>query len=172
MASMVPQVTEHLSQEQLNWFKKWTGLLDMEFADSRGGAELKDLWCLSPAEREDRGQAITGLRLESVTQGQHRFVRPEAGVAGTGRGQGLSSGELVVVSTDSCLALSMGPIISLTAGGVEVTLDRDLTQLASEGAVFHLDMYTFTRAPSPAAMRAWLGSSVTAQRLPDFWRLV
>ena len=141
MASMVPQVTEHLSQEHLDWFKKWTGLLDMEFTDSRGGAELKDLWCLSPAEREARGQAMTGLRLESVTQGQHRFVRPEAGVAGTGRGQGLSSGELVVVSTDSCLALSMGPIISLTAGGVEVTLDRDLTQLASEGALFHLDRY-------------------------------
>ena len=75
--------------------------------------------------------------------GQHRFVRPEASVAGTGRGQGLSSGELVVVSTDTCLTL----IISLTAGSVEVTLDRDLTQLSSEGAVFQ-DRYIYQRAQS------------------------
>ena len=147
MASMVPQVTGHLSQKHLDWFKKWTDLLDMEFADSRGGAELKDLWCLSPAEREARGQAITALRLETVTSGQHRFVRPET-AARTGRGQGLSSGELVVVSTDSCLALSMGPITSLTSSSVEVILDRDLTQLASEGAVFHLDRYIYQSAQS------------------------
>ena len=34
MASIVPQVTEHLFQDHLDWFRKWTGLLDMEFTDS------------------------------------------------------------------------------------------------------------------------------------------
>ena len=167
MASMVPQVTEHLSQEHLDWFKKWTDLLDMEFADSRGGAELKDLWCLSPAEREARGQAITGLRLESVTAGQHRFVRPEAGVTRTG--QGLSSGELVVVSTDSSLALSMGPITSLTAGSAEVMLDRDLTQLAAEGAVFHLDRYIYQSGQSSCyvGVARLLSDSPEAARLRE-----
>ena len=59
-------------------------------------------------------------------------------MAGTGRGQDLSSGELVVTSTDSH------------------------PQHGTD---------TFTRGPSPAAMRAWLGRSVTARRPPDFWRL-
>ena len=148
MATMVPQVTGHLSQQHLDWFKKWTDLLDMELTDSRGGAELKDLWCLSPAERETRGQALTRLRLESVTAGLHRFVRPEAGVASSGRGQGICVGELVVVSTDSCLALSQGLVRTLEAGSVEVSLDRDLSQLASEGAVFHLDRYIYQSAQS------------------------
>ena len=35
----------------------------------------------------------------------------------------------------------MGHIISLTVGSVEVTLDRDLTQMASEGALFLQDRY-------------------------------
>ena len=96
MALIVPQVTEQQSQDHLDWFRKWTGLLDMEFTGL-----VEDLI----PDRETRGQA------EAVTVGQHRFVRSEAGVAGTGRGQGLSSGELVVTSTDSCLALSMGYII-------------------------------------------------------------
>ena len=54
MASMVPQVTEHLFQDHLDWFRKWTGLLDMEFTDSSRGPDT---------DREARDQAVTGLRL-------------------------------------------------------------------------------------------------------------
>ena len=79
--------TEHWSQDHLDWFQKWTGLLDLEFTFTDSSRE---------PDREARDQAVTGLRLDSVN------TRLEAGVARTGRGQGLSSGELVVVSTDSC----------------------------------------------------------------------
>ena len=105
----------------------------MELTDSSGRAELKDLWCLSPSDREARDQAVTGLRLDSFTPGQHRFVRPEA----------RASAQESWWSSPQTLALSMGHIISLTAGSVEVILDRDLTQLASEDALFHLGRYIY-----------------------------
>ena len=83
---------------------------------------------MSPTDGEARDQAVTGLRLESVTVGQHRFVRPEA----------RASAQESWWSSPQTLALSMGHIISLTAGSVEVILDRDLTQLASEDAFFQM----------------------------------
>ena len=145
MAELATQATAHLSPHHLAWFRKWTELLDLECEDARAAAQLKDLWCLSPGEREARGQAMAGLRLESVTAGRHRFVRAGARAE---PGRGLADGELVVVSTDTCLALAQGVASRVEAGSVEVSLDRDLSQLGAEAAVFHLDRYVYQSAQS------------------------
>ena len=148
MAELVNQATSHLSSEHLEWFRKWTQLLDLEFHHAKGGAELKDLWCLTPSERETRGQAVSGLSLESVSSSllEHRFVRDKS----IDVRQGLAQGELVVVSTDKFLALSQGMIRMIDTNCVLVTFDKDLSKYVSQEGktVFHLDRYIYQSAQS------------------------
>ena len=146
MGQLVSQTLHHLSDAHIAWFGQWSSLLDLESQDSsRSGGELSDLWCVSPGERESRGQAVSGLVLESVSGLEHRFTR-------SGHNTGVSAltvGEVVVVSTDSLLALSQGVIRSTDLNSLVVSLDRDLSSHSSGADVrFHVDRFVYQSAQS------------------------
>merc|ERR1719369_1329407 len=138
MAGLVKESISHLQEPDLAWFKKWTDLLDMEVeaAARKGGQEVKDLWCLTPEEREKRGQAVAGLVLEKVGEDGHLFTR-ETEVYNS---QGLVVGEVVIVSSGTELALAQGVLKSIESNKIVIWLDRDLSK---HGPVFTVDRYTY-----------------------------
>ena len=140
MATLVPQSTSHLTAGHLTWFSKWTGLLDLEAREAGSGAELKDLWCLAAEERERRGQAYAGVRLERVEEESHFFTRDTA----LDWRQGPSPGEVVLVSSPSSLALAQGVLKSVDSNSLLVSLDKSLPA----DSVYHVDRMIYSSANS------------------------
>ena len=141
MATLVPQSTSHLTAGHLAWFSKWTGLLDLEAREARSGAELKDLWCLPAEERERRGQAYAGVRLERVEEEElHLFTRDTA----LDWRQGPAPGEVVLVSSPSCLALAQGVLKSVDTNSLLVSLDKSLPA----DSLYHVDRMIYSSANS------------------------
>ena len=76
MAKLAPEATAHLTSAHLDWFLRWIGLLELEGAQSQSQGGVRDLWCLHPWQREERGQAAAGLALIRVDgESLHTFSR-------------------------------------------------------------------------------------------------
>ena len=140
MADLVPKATAHLRRPHLAWFSKWSRLLDLEAGGARGGAQLRDLWCLEPGERERRGQAYTGLTLTRTEAGDHTFTREAA----LDWRQGPTAGEMVVVSSLSSLALAQGMLRSVDTKTLLVSLDKTLPV----DSTYHVDRMVYSSANS------------------------
>ena len=62
MSELVPQALGHLTDEDMEFFNKWSKMSSLESGEARKGSKLKNLWCMTPAQRELQGQAITDLK--------------------------------------------------------------------------------------------------------------
>ena len=140
MAELAYRATAHLRLSHLAWFDKWSGLLDLEAGGARGAAQLKDLWCLEPGERERRGQAYAELRLSRAEGGEHSFTREAA----LDWRQGPTVGEMVVVSSLTSLALAQGMLRSVESNTLLVSLDKTLPV----GSTYHVDRMIYSSANS------------------------
>ena len=172
MAKHVPSALVHLQEKHVAWFQHWVGLLDREAEqDGRCGQQLRDLWLGHPEEREERGQAASGLALYSVGEEGHCFTRE----GGRQARAVLAAGEVVTVSSDTELALTQGVVRSEDGSRLVVRLDRDLS---GHKGVFCVDRFVYAggqagcysglarlMADSPAAGR--LRAAVIDLELPE-----
>jgi len=162
MNGLVQENLCHLEKSHLDWFKRWSDLLDLEVAtgERKGGQELKDLWCMTPDQRELRGQAIINLSIDSVIEGAHWFIRDDV----INLSQGLMVGEVVIVSSEAELALAQGVIHQIESKKVLVLLDRDLSQ---HGPIFTIDRYTYQggQASCYVGLARLMGDTIQAERL-------
>ena len=137
MAKLVPSALVHLQEKHVAWFQHWVGLLDREAEqDGRCGQQLRDLWLGHPEEREERGQAASGLALHSVGEEGHCFTRE----GGRQARAVLAAGEVVTVSSDTELALTQGVVRSEDGSRLVVRLDRDLS---GHKGVFCVDRFVY-----------------------------
>ena len=145
MEVLIPQAVGHLSQKCLNFFHRWCVILHLELAESRTGA-VRALWCQDPEKREEKGSCLSFLKLSKaelvgINSWKHEFIRPGKKFPMTS----LSLNDMVVVSTNSSIALSQGFIVSFTDSKVEILLDRKLASLSCN---YHADACHYQSAVS------------------------
>lgn len=51
MAKIVPSVIGHLSERHINYFSRWSYLLELEELEKRQPTSVKELWFSNPSER-------------------------------------------------------------------------------------------------------------------------
>ena len=162
MAKLAPEATSHLASTHLDWFLRWIGLLELEGAQSRGQGGVRDLWCLHPWQREERGQAAAGLALIRVDgESLHTFSREtRAGKVC------LEVGEVVTVSTAKSLAIAQGVIRAEDGLKLVVELDRKLDSSCEK---FTVDRWNYQggQAACYTGLAKVMGSSEAAGRLRE-----
>ncbi|XP_077301776.1 DNA replication helicase/nuclease 2 [Arctopsyche grandis] len=133
----------HLASEDVNYFLNWCRLLMIEDSEKFDGLQRKDIWNLTPSERERKGKCISGLVILSVssndTRFEHTFKRLESSVTRENRVSSLQSGDYVVISSCDKYGESSGTITGLDSDTVSVLLNRDLTKRNSHATVYTID---------------------------------
>ncbi|CAL4122921.1 unnamed protein product, partial [Meganyctiphanes norvegica] len=133
MGTLVPQVTQHLHESHLEYFRHWVLLLHLEIADERQDSAIRSLWCQDAEKRESLGNCLSGLRIkERVEEPErdqflHRLSRKNSNSNLTPLNHiGLQPGDNIVVSSETEIVLSMGVIVSCNADTVEIIIDRNI----------------------------------------------
>ena len=138
MAKLAPEATAHLTSHHLDWFLRWIALLELEGAQGQGQGGVRDLWCLHPWQREEKGQAAAGLALVRVDgESLHTFSRERRVVKVC-----LEVGEVVTVSTAKSLAIAQGVVRAEDGLKLVVELDRKLEQ-PSASEKFTVDRWNY-----------------------------
>ncbi|XP_050717882.1 DNA replication ATP-dependent helicase/nuclease DNA2-like [Eriocheir sinensis] len=151
MASLVPQHTAHLSPQHLEYFRHWCLLMQLEAGEELGGGRA--LWCRGPVHREGKGECLAWLVVASpppveVQPGAflHTLVRGSRhpGPAPPLASVGLHTGDMVVASSTTALALAAGTIQGFSGGAVLVELERPLP--AGPAHHYHLDLFQYANS--------------------------
>ena len=162
MAKLAPEATAHLTSHHLEFFLRWITLLELEGAQSHGQGGVRDLWCLHPWQREERGQAASGLTLLRV-DGEilHTFSREKKVNKVC-----LEVGEVVTVSTAKSLAIAQGVVRAEDGLRLVVELDR---KLESGDEKFTVDRWNYQGGQGACytGLASLLGSSEAAGRLRE-----
>ncbi|XP_065558238.1 DNA replication ATP-dependent helicase/nuclease DNA2-like [Artemia franciscana] len=150
MAYLVPTLTKHLTDEDLEFFKKWTSLLRIEQTEAWSRSSLKDLWTISSIERQKKGSCIANLRVASSTSENGDEWRSELVKTKNYQHEALTGvvqiGDSLVVSTKSKLAIDIVHVTTIENEKIHVLGERDLhAQLKEEEEVF-LDKTEFGNA--------------------------
>ena len=159
MNELVPQTTQHLNEDEINFFAKHSIMAQLERNEAGKFSRIKSLWCNTPMQRESMGNAIANLQIIPVNQHQnkdnaagfrHIFAKnvlTEGSVIPNGV---FNIGELVMVGTEEMIALSQGTINFIDENQIIVVLDRDLhnLQVVKENNIFHLDRYEYSSGSS------------------------
>ncbi len=140
MSELVPEVLNHLNEEDMNFFNHWSRLNSLESGEARKASRLKSLWCVTPQQRELQGQAIAGLTLcnDKCTLKK----------ADNGKDLGASfsifqPGDMVVVSSMAGeLALAQGVVLELTHSSIKLSLDKEII---SKNPLFVIDKFEFAQ---------------------------
>ncbi|GLH12203.1 Regulator of nonsense transcripts 1 homolog [Gryllus bimaculatus] len=137
---------KHLSHEHLNYVVHWSNLLWLEEKDKSRNA-LTDLWSIPAEKREAKGRCLCNLQLnepvkfKDVDSYSHVFRKNNEGKFDTNSSQ-ISSGSMVLVSTDCRVAIAFGIIEDFNSLSVRVDIPRDLSQVGElYGNSFKLDLY-------------------------------
>ncbi|XP_046980217.1 DNA replication ATP-dependent helicase/nuclease DNA2-like isoform X1 [Schistocerca americana] len=134
----------HLSEESINYFLWWTGLLGLEEAQRLSNSKLADLWKLSAADREKRGSCASELSLEGKAIQCGSVFRQRLVVSNRDRDLttigGLAEGDFVLVSSNLRIAVTTGTIDKIDPFGIDIILNRDLRS-RHYGDKFHIDVY-------------------------------
>ncbi|KAH9914176.1 Dna2-domain-containing protein [Epithele typhae] len=134
--------TGHLTQTQINFFKKWETLVSLEERDLV--RFRKELWMLTAHEREDKGRCFADMVLDAAPpsfaptsvkdprthRSTYRFVRAAEGDPARSLLSGhMGVGDAVVVSVDPGLfALARGFIAELGPDSIVVGVDHALDE--------------------------------------------
>ncbi|XP_022208563.1 DNA replication ATP-dependent helicase/nuclease DNA2 [Drosophila obscura] len=134
MAIMLPDILDHLTDEDQEFFHHWCGILALEDKHSRASYKQPTIWTEDPVARQQQGRAIIQLRLYPgqlalKTDGrfeQNMELPRHADPSINLHLCGFDVGEYVVVSTASRMAVAAGNIVSLECRRLSIALDRDL----------------------------------------------
>ncbi|XP_076435197.1 DNA replication ATP-dependent helicase/nuclease DNA2-like [Babylonia areolata] len=139
MSSLVPEALSHLSDSHLSYVRHWLLCLDLEAA-AQHAHSLRNIWCMSSADREEQGDCLRQLVMVTSMLGV-----PETQAFSEGKGccvqlqrkpgfcggalnmGGLAKNDVVVISSEDgrYIALSTGFIRDITENVVDVVVDRD-----------------------------------------------
>ncbi|KFM73706.1 DNA2-like helicase, partial [Stegodyphus mimosarum] len=150
MKNLVPMFTSHLNNNDLEYFKKWSYLLQLE---SSNNAEGKAFWDEDAVSREKQGMCLSWVclaRNQSVRQEiedgffVHTFCRSSNSPENTGFNIfGLKEGDYVAISNQENpdeVAIAMGYIVKTHEYFVEVAIERDLNTVTRyKDCVFRID---------------------------------
>eukprot|EP00095_Tigriopus_kingsejongensis_P009867 maker-scaffold757_size101632-snap-gene-0.17 protein:Tk09867 transcript:maker-scaffold757_size101632-snap-gene-0.17-mRNA-1 annotation:"dna replication atp-dependent helicase nuclease dna2-like" len=174
MSDLVPKTLAHLDEIDLKFFQDWSRMCALEAQEASRKSKLKDLWCQTPRQREAQKSALAHLKLvaqsDRVTH-LHTFGR-HSNSTETLMGV-FQTGETVVLSSDTELALAQGVIVSLDEGQISTVLDKTLKQdpTTQGDKIYHLDRYEYQGSmasnlvnlaklmadqPRAQQLRAWL----------------
>ena len=152
---LVPEAIEHLSQNELNFFKKWVSLLNLETrtvlerdADTKFG-----FWTEPSSLRELKGIGFSNVILMKITEDSAIFVRSDQ-FSGDSKDFDVFSNvmrrwERVAISLDITaessnlnttkrIALAMGYIKNIDCKQIEIILDKKVNRLPPK-AIFRID---------------------------------
>lgn len=147
MVSVSASATQHLTENHVDFVMHWAGLLLLESTDQLSSSKLRYIWRYSPIERERGKQAIVNLQLMKANElsgGKfvHTFTRKLSSftevLASDLREAGLSTGDYILISTDTRLAIERGNIVGIDESSVTVVSNRNLCDRYSH-ETFHLD---------------------------------
>ena len=161
MHELIPQSTNHLMMEDLEFFASNSSMAQMELKESLKLNGVKKLWCNTPSQREIMGNAISNLQVKrlgdiqynatDISSVKHTFTRIDLKENSSLPKTTFTTGELVIVSTDHIIALSQGTVYSLDENKIIVILDRDLHNLQlleGKNNIFHIDRYEYSSGSS------------------------
>ena len=160
MNELVPQSTNHLTEKELRFFTNHSIMAQLEASEGTKFSRVKNLWCNTPMQREAMGNAIANLQLKLVKSHVHENIH----VAGSKHvfeklkpieeiisKTTFNVGELVIVGTESMIALTQGTVHSVNESQIVVILDRDLHHLKvlqEKSDIFHIDRYEYSSGSS------------------------
>ncbi|GMR37101.1 hypothetical protein PMAYCL1PPCAC_07296, partial [Pristionchus mayeri] len=156
------QMTEHLTQKHLDYFRRWQRWQSLEWSASRREKRpLSDIWEL-PASRRESLSPLTTMANLRVTKCEETGIlsgkwnvtlertRPQS--QGSPSHCIFSKGDFVIVSSDDAPAVVMGPVIGVDEYGDSVTIVSDRKLPLEDGGLkkrriekadqlFHLDRH-------------------------------
>ncbi|XP_018336778.1 DNA replication ATP-dependent helicase/nuclease DNA2 [Agrilus planipennis] len=167
-------VLAHLKPVHIDYFVKWTYLLDVEAENSKYTKSLKDIYTIPPIEREKKGCCIINLKIREMNyDGDHlystTFEKVEIQKNTNFYLSGIGEGNYIVVSIDSRPAVAAGFVSYVGKTDITVSLDRDLNKIYPH-KTFHLDTYesSFSESFSKTSLTIILEDSSTATKLREF----
>ena len=143
MAELVPQALSHLSSDDMKFFNKWSLMNGLESGEARKGSKLKSLWCMTPFQRECKGQAISELKVIKSEFPMTTFAKDKSDLGACMNI--FQPGDLVIVSSNQELALAQGPVLSITSTSITLTLDKEL---CAGNKIYSIDKYEYASSGS------------------------
>ena len=159
MHELVPQSTHHLTQKELAFFANHSSMAQLESKEAKTFSRVKNIWCNTPEQREETGNAIANLQLlplelhgnEKITN-NYKHVFEKFKFDGSRISKcAFNIGELVMVGTQGMIALTQGTVNSVDEQQIILTLDRDLHNLQvldEKQGCFYIDRYEYTSGSS------------------------
>ncbi|CAG9821751.1 unnamed protein product [Phaedon cochleariae] len=139
------EALEHITESHLNYIMKWVTLLALEANSDKQAKDVRQIYTLTPQEREINGKCIINLKITHIADEcdgvfEHSFERINADFTCNFFSNGIVESNYVVISTNSRPAVATGFVTNITATTISVTLDRNLNKKYSN-KTFHIDSY-------------------------------
>ncbi len=131
MADLVPATLEHLKRDHEEFFELWSLMCAMESQKAGESNGLRNLWCMTPNQRQARGTAIAGVVL-SLEKDDREYVHVFHRSDDASVPVNFQDGESVIVSTNKELAISQGVLLQVSGDRVLVALDKNLHAMGRE----------------------------------------
>ena len=138
MAALVPNTLAHLTDKDLDYFRRWFLMLQLENGENNSSRALSSLWCKDPGVREENGSCLIDLKIlkiDELSKGEfvHSFKRS------SNLPNNFVVGESVIVSSRTEIAISIGPVRSTDENEICAVFDKSLPR----NAVYFLDRYEY-----------------------------
>lgn len=142
----------HLSDQHIDYFIRWAGLIYLEDEESKRSFKLKHIWTRSVDERHKMGRAFGNLKLVGrVVCTTHEYfhtftvdsILPD-GTQSHSAKERLSSyfesNQYLICSTSTRVAVAGGRVVAVGKRDITMSLERDLSQHYGK-ELFSLDSY-------------------------------
>ena len=97
----------------------------LESGEARKGSKLKSLWCMTPAQRELQGQAISGLTVMKATESTFTFGKGPNIDLGACHSL-FQPGDFVILSSQNELAVALGTVTAISPVMITLVLDKEV----------------------------------------------
>lgn len=142
------EVLNGLKSEHIDYVMKWISLLELEDAAQTDSYSLKNIWTVTPQQREKKGKCICNLKVtgkitEECGKYPHTFIRANKKDVHFRdlTHSGFIEQDFIIVSTTTRINVSTGFVIHISKETIVVLLDRNVTK-HNLNAVFHIDSYS------------------------------
>ena len=118
MAELVPATLSHLHDNARTFFEDWIKKCGLETEAAPKKNTLKDLWTKTPEQREQASKAVARTKLQnprarsSSSNGKYHVFLKQSGCSI--KSSIFKTGDSVIVSSDSELALASGVITQIS----------------------------------------------------------
>ncbi|XP_055531972.1 DNA replication ATP-dependent helicase/nuclease DNA2 isoform X2 [Wyeomyia smithii] len=144
----------HLSNDHIDYFIRWTGLIFLEHEEAKRSFHIDHLWTKSPEIRQKMGRAVHNLKLvgrvfRTGDECFHTFALNSNQIDSMGGSQlpifdylsqCFEINDYLICSTSTRIAIAAGRVVGVGKREITMSLERDLSQNYSD-ELFHLDKY-------------------------------